>query len=281
MLSSLICLICSLFICFSALAQDVQLCGKFEQGELLKGVAKNASKIVLNGNEFDISEKGEFLVALSRDEIKHPVLEVFYNDEIHKYQLDVGLHSWDIQSIKGVAQSKVTPSKKDQAEILREQTDVKKAISLADDVGQNWKNGFILPLNGRISGHFGNQRIFNGVPKNSHSGTDIAAPKGTKIMASGDGKVVLAGGDYFYSGNMVIIDHGQGLKTIYAHLSKVLVKVGDDVKKGDTIGLVGATGRATGPHLHWGATVKNIRFRPHSLIENSFNDCKILEKGAN
>ena len=87
---------------------------------------------------------------------------------------------------------------------------------------------------------------------------------------------MLAGGDYFYSGNMVILDHGQGLKTIYAHLSKVLVDVGDEIKQGDTIGLVGATGRATGPHLHWGATVKNVRFRPHSLLEENYKNCVVL-----
>ena len=180
-----------------------------------------------------------------------------------------------------MAQNKVTPSKEDEAEILREQTDVKKALSFNDENAQLSKNGFVLPLKGRISGHFGNQRIFNDVPKNPHSGTDIAAPKGTKIVASGDGKVLLAGGNYFYSGNMVILDHGQGLKTIYAHLDKALVNVGDIVKKGDVIGLVGATGRATGPHLHWGATVNNVRFRPHSLLEDNINQCVVLTKGAN
>jgi murein DD-endopeptidase MepM/ murein hydrolase activator NlpD len=261
------------------MAQDIQLCGKLEQGELIYGTAANAIKVKFNSEEFDVNSKGEFLIAISRDEQKKSILEVFYNDnKSEKYDLQIKDHAWDIQSIKGVAQNKVTPSKADETEILRERTDVKNAFALSDNLAQSWKNGFILPLKGRISGHFGNQRIFNDVPKNPHNGTDIAAPNGTKVLAAGDGKILLAGGNYFYSGNMVIIDHGQGLQTIYAHLSKVLVKVGDVVKKEDIIGLVGATGRATGPHLHWGATVNNVRFRPHSLLEDGFKKCVILRE---
>lgn len=279
MLSSLICLICSFFVCVNAMAANVELCGKFEQGELLKGIASYATKVKLNENEYDVNTKGEFLVAIPRDEKQNSVLEIIYDDgKSEKFELEIKKHKWDIQSIKGVAQNKVTPSKKDETEILREKNDMKNALALSDAMSQNWKNGFILPLKGKISGHFGNQRIFNGIPKSPHSGTDIAAPKGTKIFASGDGKVLLAGGNYFYSGNMVIIDHGQNLQTIYAHLSETSVNAGDVVKKGDVIGLVGATGRATGPHLHWGATVKNVRFRPHSLLEDNFNRCIELNK---
>lgn len=279
MRSSLICLICSLSFCFNALAQDVRLCGKFEQGELLFGTAKNAVGVVFNGTDFSVNDKGEFLIAFARNEKTNSVLEVVYQNNVsEKYDIQIKKHDWDVQSIKGVAQNKVTPSQKDEIEILREKNDVKNALALSDNLAQNWKNGFILPLKGRISGHFGNQRIFNSIPKSPHSGTDIAAISGSKIFAAGDGKVLLAGGNYFYSGNMIIIDHGQNLQTIYAHLSKTLVNVGDFVKKGDVIGLVGATGRATGPHLHWGATVKNVRFRPHSLLENNFNSCTILKK---
>ncbi len=279
MRSSLICLIYSLSFCFNAFAQDVQLCGKLEQGELLFGTAKNAIGVVFNGTNFSINDKGDFLIAVARDEKINSVLEVVYKNNVSKkYNIQIKKHDWDVQSIKGVAQNKVTPSQKDEIEILREKNDVKNALALSDNLAQNWKNGFILPLNGRISGHFGNQRIFNSIPKSPHNGTDIAAASGSKIFASGDGKVLLAGGNYFYSGNMIIIDHGQNLQTIYAHLSKTLVNVGDFVKKGDVIGLVGATGRATGPHLHWGATVKSVRFRPHSLLENNFNSCTILKK---
>ena len=278
MLSSLICLICSFFVCFDALAHEVELCGKFEQGELLFGVAENAENVFFSGKEYALNDKGEFLIAVSRDEIESPILEVVYKDAVSKkYPLKITKHQWNIQSIKGVAQNKVTPLAKDEKEILRERTDLQNALAQSNINSQDWKDGFELPMKGRISGHFGNQRIFNGIPKSPHSGTDIAASEGTEINAAGSGKVLLAGGNYFYSGNMVVIDHGQGLQTIYAHLSKALVKEGQYVKKGELIGLAGATGRATGPHLHWGATVNDIRFRPHSLLEKNIKSCKKLK----
>ena len=278
MRNSLICLICSFLFCFETFAKEVELCGNFEQGELLYGIVKNADKIVFSGKEYALNDKGEFLIAVSRDETEIPVLEVVFADNVvKKYPFNIVKHQWDIQSIKGVAQNKVTPSAEDEKEILRERKDLKEALAKSNINAQYWKDGFILPLEGRISGNFGNQRIFNGIPKSPHSGTDIAAPTGTKINAAGSGKVLLAGGNYFYSGNMVVIDHGQGLQTIYAHLSEALVKEGQYVKQGEVIGLVGATGRATGPHLHWGATVNDIRFRPHSLLENNIKNCKKIK----
>ena len=200
---------------------------------------------------------------------------VTLNADGKDYILKVAKQDWDIQSIKGVEQRKVTPLNEDEAEILREQKDVKEALTTVDNVNQAWQNGFVLPLSGRISGNFGNQRIFNGIPKSPHTGTDIAAPEGSEVKSAGDGKVLLSGGNYFYGGNMVIIDHGLGLQTIYMHLQKATVKKGDEVKKGDVVGLVGKTGRATGPHLHWGASYNNIRFRPQSLLEPK--QCIILE----
>lgn len=106
----------------------------------------------------------------------------------------------------------------------------------------------------------------NGVKKNPHSGMDIAAPVGTEVKASGDGTVVLAAPDLFYSGNVMIIDHGFGLYTIYAHLNDFVAKEGDFVKKGDIIAHVGKTGRVTGPHLHWGASLQGVKFNPQTLL---------------
>lgn len=245
---SLICLMSSFWLCAQAFALEV--CGDLRQGELI--VVNDGSKT--------------YLLALTRD--APSVLEI---DGI---KLDVEKTKWDIQNLKGVAQKKVTPSKMHEAEILREQKDLKAALSKNVNKNADWKNGFILPLEGHISGHFGNQRIFNGIKKNPHSGTDIAASLGTPVKASSDGVVVLAGKDYFYTGNMVVLDHGENLKTIYAHLDSINVREGDYVKKGDIIGYVGKTGRATGPHLHWGAVLGDIRFRPHSLLNLSDKKCR-------
>ena len=127
-----------------------------------------------------------------------------------------------------------------------------------------WEGPFLVPVSGRISGNFGSKRVINGQPRNPHNGEDIAAPTGTPVMVSNHGVVILTG-DFFFSGKGILVDHGLSLFTMYFHLSKILVKEGESVIKGQTIGQVGATGRATGPHLHWGARLNTARIDPFSL----------------
>ena len=257
-----------------AQAQALEICGDIKQGELLLIKSDNAKKITvlknLDDKNYSINENGEALVALHRDIAQK--LQ-FKTDDGASYELNVAHTKWDIQRITGVQQKHVTPSKQDENEIIREQQDVGRALK-HNNTAQYWLEGFILPVNGKISGNFGNQRIFNGIPKSPHSGTDIAAPEGTPVKASGSGRVVLSGKNYFYTGNMVIIDHGQGLQTIYAHLKDAIVNEGDEIRQGQIIGHVGKTGRATGPHLHWGASVNNVRFRPHSLLDINNKKCQ-------
>ncbi len=128
-----------------------------------------------------------------------------------------------------------------------------------------WKNPFRVPIEGAIAGTFGQKRIINGQEKNPHTGEDIAAPLGAEVVASNHGKVVLAG-DFFFNGLSIVIDHGGGLFTMYFHLSEIKVQEGAFIKQGEVIGLVGQSGRATGPHLHWGARLHNARVDPFSLI---------------
>jgi murein DD-endopeptidase MepM/ murein hydrolase activator NlpD len=260
-------------------ATALEICGELKQGELLIVKDNNTKKINffnnLNNKSYVLDKDGATLVALHRDAPKKIEFAVYPGtDDGDLYEIDITPVKWDIQRIDGVAQSKVTPaSKADLREIRREQRDLERAIT-HNVVGEAWREGFILPVKGRISGNFGNQRIFNGVPKNPHTGVDIAAPDGTSVEASGRGMVVLSGKDYFYTGNMVIIDHGMGLQTIYAHLKDVTVQQGDTVAKGQVIGHVGQTGRATGPHLHWGASLNNVRFNPYSLLNINEKKCR-------
>ena len=114
----------------------------------------------------------------------------------------------------------------------------------------------------------------NGVPENIHNGLDIAKKKGSPVYASSDGIVRIAGNNFYYNGTFVLIDHGQGLTTVYLHFSKLLVKTGDRVKKGEIIGEIGTTGRSTGPHLHWGVQWYNKRIDPESLLNLDLSSIK-------
>jgi hypothetical protein len=133
-----------------------------------------------------------------------------------------------------------------------------------------WGSDFLRPVEGPITGAFGRQRIINGQAKNPHNGEDIAAPLGADVVAMNDGVVCLTA-DHFFSGKGIFVDHGLGLYSMYFHLSEVSVKEGDVVRRGQVIGKVGASGRATGPHLHWGVNMNGARVDPLSLIKLSFN----------
>ena len=128
-----------------------------------------------------------------------------------------------------------------------------------------WRGPFLLPSEGQIARNFGVRRLLNGQPRNPHSGEDIVAPRGTPVRAVQDGVVRLAA-DHFFSGKSVILDHGLGLFTLYFHLSESSVRDGASVKRGETIGKVGASGRVTGPHLHWGAVLGRARVNPMGLL---------------
>jgi murein DD-endopeptidase MepM/ murein hydrolase activator NlpD len=124
---------------------------------------------------------------------------------------------------------------------------------------------FVLPAKGPLSSRFGLQRVLNGQPRSPHAGLDVAAPTGTPIHAPGDG-IVIDTGDYYFCGKTVFIDHGHGLITLYCHLSEIIAKSGDVVKQGDRVGLVGSTGRSTGPHLHWTVYLNGVAVEPELFI---------------
>jgi murein DD-endopeptidase MepM/ murein hydrolase activator NlpD len=155
---------------------------------------------------------------------------------------------------------KVNPPKSEQDRIYKEYLESKK-IYATYTKKRYWNKPFKMPLNSKITSDYGNARIFNGSLKSFHSGTDFRAPTGTPLKAVNDGVVVVASNRY-YSGNAVIIDHGEGIYSSYSHLSKISVKVGQKVKQGEILGLSGATGRVTGPHLHFSFIVDSKKIDP-------------------
>jgi murein DD-endopeptidase MepM/ murein hydrolase activator NlpD len=156
-------------------------------------------------------------------------------------------------------------SPEDQARVALEDAETSKIYSTVTPEA-HWNEPFASPIPGITSGrNFGHRRVFNGEPRAPHSGVDLKASTGTPIRASNRGRVVLAK-ELFFSGNAVFIDHGLGVYSAYLHLSAIDVAVGSFVERGEVIGLAGATGRVTGPHLHWGARVLNARIDPFSLL---------------
>lgn len=149
-----------------------------------------------------------------------------------------------------------------------EQEQVKEALA-TDSQMRLWRADFVEPVNGRRTGIFGSVRIMNGQARNPHNGEDIGAPLGTDVVATNDGVVRLTV-DHLFSGKGIYLDHGLGFYSMYFHLSDVLVKEGDLVKAGQVVGKVGATGRATGPHLHWGVKLNGARVNPYALLDLPF-----------
>lgn len=172
--------------------------------------------------------------------------------------------AYPVEHLTIANKQEVNPTPQDLKRIHRESKVINRAFSYFD-TRMRVHDRFELPAKGPISSPFGIRRILNGEPRAAHRGIDIAAPIGAPIHAAAAGKVV-ATGDYFFDGKTIILDHGQGLETVYCHLSKILVKKGQMVKGGQKIGEVGKTGRVTGPNLHWGVSLNDARVNPWLFI---------------
>jgi len=183
------------------------------------------------------------------------------------YQVLVVKEKFAVEHLK-LPKDKVDLDEKAAARWKAEQEQVRKALA-EESAMRLWQAGFIEPVRGKRTGIFGSVRIMNGQARNPHNGEDIGAPMGTDVMVSNDGVVRLVV-DHIFSGRGIFVDHGLGLYSMYFHLSDVLVHEGDLVKAGQVIGKVGATGRATGPHLHWGMKVNGARVNPYALLELPF-----------
>ncbi|MGV0005311.1 MAG: M23 family metallopeptidase [Candidatus Porifericomitaceae bacterium WSBS_2022_MAG_OTU9] len=248
----------------AAVAEPV-LDGVAVQGGLMRGKVAPGSEIKFNDTAIRVSANGNFIIGFGRDEPKLAKLDVRNPDgSSDSYQIMVAKRSYEEQHINGLPSNKVTPNKNELQRIKKESQLV--GIARSKNIDQEWfTNKFVWPLYGRISGVYGSRRILNGNPRRPHYGVDIAAPTGTQIRAPADGVVTLAHSDMFFSGGTLIIDHGHGLSSTMMHLSRILIQEGDLIKQGDLIAEVGATGRATGPHLDWRMNLLKRRVDPQML----------------
>jgi len=175
--------------------------------------------------------------------------------------------NWSIERIDGLPPGKVTPRTLEQQRKV-EADWIKKQAAWKNRAAASWyTGGFIEPVeNARISGEYGSQRFLNGKPKNPHLGMDFAVPEGTKIVSPAQAVVVLAEPDMYFEGGLLVLDHGEGVMSVMLHMSRIDVKIGDTVQQGETVGAVGMTGRATGPHLHWGIKVRGTYINPELAL---------------
>lgn len=235
-----------------ALAGNLQLEGPMEQGGLIRGKAEPGARVTLDGRRVRVAPDGAFIFGLSRDAAAHAVLDVIYRDGTRdRRDLAVAKQDYQIQRINGLPEKQVTPDPETLARIEHDQAAIR-ATHHVDSANLDFEHPLHWPVTGPISGVYGSQRILNGQPRAPHLGTDIAAPLGSPIKAPAGGTVTLAEPDFVLDGGTVVIDHGYGLSTLYIHMSKIAVHAGERVEQGQIVGNVGKTGRATGPHLHWG-----------------------------
>ncbi|MBP8232327.1 MAG: M23 family metallopeptidase [Rhizorhabdus sp.] len=242
---------------------DFGLSGRIEQGGLVYGqVPPGTATLSLDGKPIAVAADGRFLIGFDRDAKADAALEaVLPNGTIWRRRLAVAPHGWQIESLPTLPKG-TTPTPEFLARRKVELEQIASARAQTHDVG-GWRQSFVWPVTGRISGLFGSQRIYAGEPGSFHSGVDVARPAGTPIVAPADGVVVLAAAAPFsLEGNLLMIDHGLGLNSAFLHLSRIDVAVGQAVRQGQTIGAIGMTGRATGPHLHWSLKWRDARVDP-------------------
>lgn len=264
-----------LFISWVAIAQDVKLLGDFNTGSVIFGVGNGIKYAYLDTIKLDVEEGKYFTFGFDRDDTAVHHLKVKLDDGLvvlKKFKPEQV--KYNIQRINNIQRKHVTPPKSESERIARERNISRTARAKIGEVKEAFfLNGFQRPIRGgRISGVFGSQRILNGKPRNIHNGLDIAVPRGTPVHAMSDGFVILSADTFFYAGNNILIDHGQGLNSFYLHLSKMDVKEGEFVKKGQKIGEVGTTGRSTGPHLHWGVQWFEKRVDPAGLLKINLDE---------
>jgi murein DD-endopeptidase MepM/ murein hydrolase activator NlpD len=244
--------------------------GAFTQGGVALCRTMPRAAIFVDGVERGAAdEEGWAVIGFSREHAANAQVQARLGDETSSQSYDIAPRQFDIQRINGLPPQTVNPTDPEVLARIQRDTALKQAAfaSVADIEG--FLDGFIRPVEGgTVTGTWGNQRVLNGEPRDPHFGYDIAVPVGTPIRAPAAGVVTLANPDMHFEGGLVFIDHGQGLITMYLHMSRLDVRAGDTVEQGQVIGAVGSSGRATGPHLCWRMKWRNaVQLDPSVAIE--------------
>lgn len=235
-----------LLVCLALPAAAFEIAGNAVQGGMMTGRTAPGTEVRVDGEPIRVSPDGRFVFGFGRDHDGSAELTVGGETRT----IEVAKRDYDIQRIEGLPKKMVTPPPETLERIHRENAEIARVRAL-DTAETFFAENWIWPAHGIISGVFGSQRVLNGKPRRPHYGVDVAGPVGTPVMAPTDGIVRMAAPDLYFTGGTVMLDHGHGVTSVYSHLSKIDVKVGQRVSQGEKIAEIGSTGRATGPHLDW------------------------------
>ena len=255
-----------IFLLIQFNSQAIEFEGKFVQGHFILGKTDPGAKILIDKKSVRVSKDGFFAFGLGRDRKNDVVITETLNGIKNKFVKKVLKREYKIQRIDGLPEKKVTPPKEVYDRIRKENKLIGRARAIDTNLTY-FKDQFITPVdNAIITGVYGSQRILNGKPRWPHYGLDYAQKTGTPIKAMLSGVVTLAEKDLYYTGATLIFDHGHGISTLYMHMNEIFVEMGQEVKKGDTIGTVGKSGRATGPHLDVRLNWFDVKLDPGSVL---------------
>ena len=263
---SKILLLVSLVFFFSQKLIATEFKGKFEQGAFILGKTKPGSQVIIDEKKIRVSEEGFFAFGLGRDRNNDIIIKVLYEGKLEVFEKKIFKRKYKIQRIDGLPKKQVTPPKEVYERIKKDNVLIGQARQ-TDSPLDFFKDQFLKPVdNAIITGVYGSQRILNGKPRRPHYGLDYAVREGTPVKAMMDGIVTLAEKDLYFTGGTIIFDHGHGISTLYMHLKDINVKKGQKINRGDIVGTVGQTGRATGPHLDIRLNWFDVKLDPASIL---------------
>jgi murein DD-endopeptidase MepM/ murein hydrolase activator NlpD len=251
----------------AALPDGISLQAPIARGQLIVASVDPAAVVSVNRRNVRVDSEGRFVFGIGRDDERLAICIRTGNDRRARCgSVAVPGRSYRIERVDGLPPSTVNPDPAEQARIANEAALIASARE-RDDARSDFAVAFKTPARGRISGVYGSQRILNGAPRSPHMGLDIAAPVGTPIVAPAPGVVTLVHQDMLLTGKTVILDHGHGVSSVFIHMSRIDVALGDVLDIGDPLGAIGATGRASGPHLHWGLNWFDVKLDPALVVD--------------